>query len=355
MRGPRFPTGAFRFQNGLVRDAALLLAALLPGPLSGPPPPPPKVTSEVRVERIVLDAWVTDDRTGAVAGLSAADFRVAVDGVPTEVESTEWIGAGEREAPPSVDVPAEGTSTAPGRVVVVFVQGDLARFRTTGALQAGHHLDPFLASLLPSDRVAVVSFDSHLKLRLDFTSDRERIRRAYFDSIRFGTPPPAAPAEAPGPSLAMLLDAGEAHRVSNVDRALELVARALAPIPGGKALLFFGWGLRVEHGLYRPVDDHPALRALEEARVTVFPLDITLADGHSLGPDLEKMAERTGGTYESLFEFPSGAIGRLAGRLKGHYVLVCVRPDVPRGLHRLEVSLATRPEHVAARTYTVDP
>ncbi len=307
------------------------------------------------MERIVLDAWVTDDRTGAVAGLTAADFRVSVDGVAAEVESTEWVAAGDAEVPPTVDVPAEGASAAPGRIVVVFVQGDFARFRTMGALQAGHHLDPFLASLLRSDRVAVVSFDSHLKLRLDFTSDRGRIRRAYFDSIRFGMPPSVPAAEAPGPSLAKLLDAGEARRVSNVDRALELVARALAQIPGGKTLLFFGWGLRVEHGLYRPVDDHPALRALEEARVTVFPLDITLADGHSLGPDLENLAERTGGTYESLYDFPSGAIARLASRLKGHYVLVCVRPDLPRGLHRLEVSLAARPEHVTARTYTVDP
>ena len=309
----------------------------------------------MRVGRIVLDAWVTDDRSGAVAGLSPADFRVTVDGIAAEVESADWVAAGDAEVPPSVEVRTGGATVSPGRILVVFLQGDLARFRTMGALQAGHHLDPFLTSLLPSDRVAVVSFDSHLKLRLDFTSDRERVRRAYFDAIRFGPPPLLSPAEAPGPSLAKLLDAGEARRVSSVDRALEIVARALAKIPGGKALLFFGWGLRVEHGLYRPLDEHPALRALEEARVTVFPLDITLADGHSLGPDLERMAERTGGTYESLYHFPSGAIGRLASRLSGHYVLVCVRPELPRGLHRLEVSLASRPERVTARTYTVDP
>lgn len=308
-----------------------------------------------RVERIVLDAWVTGRKGGSVAGLVAADFRVKVDGIDAEVESSEWTAAGSAEVPPDV-VPAwEGAPPAPGRILVVFLQGDVTRLRTLGALQAGHHLDTFLASVLPSDRVAVVSFDSHLKLRLDFTSDPGRIRRAYFDAIRFGEPLNVVPAEAPGPSLAKLLDSKEARRASSVDRALELVARALARIPGGKALLFFGWGLRVEHGLFRPPGEHPALRALEEARVTVFPLDITLADSHSLGPDLENIAERTGGTYESLYHFPAEGIGRLASRIQGHYVLVCVRPELPRGIHRLEVALRGRPERVTARTYTVDP
>ncbi len=351
-------------QNRPVRGAlaGFLLFAPLPA-AAGPPGPPlptvPPVRGEVRVERIVLDAWVTDPDGRVLAGLAPADFRVTVGGAPAEVESVEWVPAQQPEVPPPSPeaVPApETVPLPPGRLLVVFVQGDIGRHRTPGVLQAGHHLGPFLDALLPTDRVAVVSYDSQLRLRLDFSNDPAEIRRAFFESLRFGPPPPVPPATLPGPSLARLLDARAAREASSVDRALELLGKALAPVPGGKALLFFGWGLRVDRGiLYRPRESHPALRALETARVTVFPLDVTLADSHTLDVELSDIAEETGGAYESLFHFPESALGRLQQRLAARYVLVCVRPDLPRGLHRVEVALAGRTGEVRTRAYTMDP
>jgi|OpeIllAssembly_1097287.scaffolds.fasta_scaffold43811_2 hypothetical protein len=332
----------------------LLLAVAL---LAADDPQTPRVRSEVRVERILLDAWATRADGEPLVGLSPADFRITIGGLPAEVEAVEWIPADVAESaldPGGPPGPAL-VPPAPGRLLVVFVQGDTGRHRTIGAMHAGHHLDPFLGSLLPTDRVAVVSYDSHLKLRLDFSNDPAEIRRAFFESLLFGPPSPPAPAVVPGPSLARLLDPAECRAAASVDRALELVAGALGAIPGGKALLFFGWGLRVDRGLFRPAEPHPALRALERARVTVFPLDITLADSHTLSVELTDVADRTGGTYESLFHFPEGVLGRIARRLSGHYVLVCVRPGLPRGLHRVEAALAGRPGEVRTRTYTTDP
>ena len=340
----------------------LLLLLASAGAAAVPTPPEPRVRSEVRVERIVLDAWVTGPDGGAASGLSAGDFRVAVDGRPAEVESAEWIPAELPEVPAEIPV-VSGPAVAagppspppPGRVLVVFVQGDIGRYRTKGTMHAGQHLDPFLDSLLPSDRVAVVSFVSHLKLRVDFTNDRAAIREAFFASL-YHTPPGPAPAPRdPALSLGRSLDARDAAEAGSVDRALELVAKSLAPIPGGKAIVFFGWGFRVDRSPREHREHVAALAAIEKARVTVFTLDVTLADWHTLEEEMKLVSEETGGTYESLFLFPSGAVRRLSRRLAGRYVLVCVRPELPRGVHRVSVDLAGRAGSVTARTYTVDP
>jgi len=345
---------------GAVPPAPLLFFVLAVA-AAVPTPPAPRVASEVRVERIVLDAWVTGPDGTATGGLSAANFRVAVDGQPAEVESAEWIPAEVPEIP--ADTPAApgraaaGPASAPppGRVLVVFVQGDVGRYRTKGTMAAGQHLDPFLDSLLPSDRVAVVSFVSHLKLRVDFTNDRTAIRRAFFASL-LHTPPGPLPAPGdPALSLGRSLDPREAAEAASVDRALQLVAKALAPIPGGKAIVFFGWGFRVDRSPREHREHVQALASIEKARATVFTLDVTLADAHTLEAEMKAVSEETGGTYESLFLFPSGAVRRLARRLAGRYVLVCVRPELRRGVHRVLVDLAGRPGSVTARTYTVDP
>jgi hypothetical protein len=346
---------------GSVPPAILLILASA-GAVTAPTPPRGSVASEVRVERIVLDAWVEGPDGGAAPGLAATDFRVAVDGREAEVESAEWIPAGVPEVPADVPFVAGGTAArrpaarpAPGRVLVVFVQGDIGRYRTKGEMWAGQHLDPLLDSLLPSDRVAVVSFVSHLKLRTDFTNDRAAIRKAFFDSL-FHTPPGPLPEPGdPALSLGQGLDAREAADAGSVDRALELVAKALAPIPGGKAIVFFGWGFRVDRSPREQREHLKALAAIEKARATVFTLDVTLADWHTLEDEMKAVSEETGGTYESLFLFPSGAVRRLSRRLAGRYVLVCVRPELPRGVHRVSVGLAGRKGSVTARTYTVDP
>jgi VWFA-related protein len=342
--------------------ATCLLILASAAAASVPTPPEPRVRSEVRVERIVLDAWVTGPDGAVAPGLSAGDFRVAVDGQAAEVESAEWIPADvpevAAEAPVfsgGVAAPGPATPPPPGRVLVVFVQGDIGRYRTKGTMHAGQHLDPFLDSLLPSDRVAVVSFVSHLKLRVDFTNDRAAIREAFFASL-YHTPPGPAPAPRdPALSLGRGLDARDAAEATSVDRALELVARALTSIPGGKAIVFFGWGFRVDRSPREHREHVQALAAIEKARVTVFTLDVTLADWHTLEEEMKQVSEETGGTYESLYLFPSGAVRRLSRRLAGRYVLVCVRPELPRGVHRVSVDLEGRAWSVTARTYTVDP
>jgi hypothetical protein len=205
--------------------------------------------------------------------------------------------------------------------------------------------------------VAVLSYDSHLKLRQDFTNDVGKIRGAIEASLRTGAPPP--PQLASFPSLARHLDFRAARRASTPERAIGLTARALAPIPGAKSMLYFGWGLGSIGGAMGPNlteqrDYLNALRALSRARVNIFTLDVTDADYHTLETSLMAVSDMTGGTYQKTHLFPRLALDRVTRAISGRYVLVFVKPRGPRGIHTIDVKLARRKGEVSARAYYED-
>src|SRR6185295_8544517 len=111
-----------------------------------------------------------------------------------------------------------------------------------GHLKNLPYVKKLLAGLAPEDRVAVVSFDSHLKLWQDFTPDREAAHAAVDRAVRFGAEPPAVSPSA-APSLAESFDVAQAAEIASPERALAATASALRPIGGEKVLVFLGWGL----------------------------------------------------------------------------------------------------------------
>jgi hypothetical protein len=100
----------------------------------------------------------------------------------------------------------------------------------------------------------------------------------------------------------------------------------------------------------------PARYVLEQARVSVFSMDFTQADAHSLAVGLGKAAEDTGGFYASTFRFPTQALERLQHTLAGHYELEVRKPETKeRGYHTIEVEVPKRrTANVMARTSYVD-
>jgi hypothetical protein len=96
-------------------------------------------------------------------------------------------------------------------------------------------------------------------------------------------------------------------------------------------------------------DYGPARQALVEGRVTVFALDVTNADYHTLEVGLEQVAEDTGGFYAKTHLFPGQAIDRLERALSGHYVLTFAKPDLPPGEHEIDIGLVGRKGTVLAR------
>src|SRR5215470_6010275 len=151
---------------------------------------------EARVERVVVDAYVTNRKGDSLTGLDANDFIVKVDGKRIALESAEWISADTPEVAPERWAAEElaGRQIAPGRLIVFF-----------------------------------------------FTSDRQKLEGALFAAIKTGEP---RREENPDrPSLARNFDFLAARKASTPERGLFLVADALAPIPGAKSMLYVGWWL----------------------------------------------------------------------------------------------------------------
>jgi VWFA-related protein len=326
----------------------------------------PGVREEARVERVVVDAYVTDSRGDPIPDLTAADFRVRVDGKPVTLESAEWIPADVPEALPPLpgessmafgDPARPRTEIAPGRLLIFFFQTHHIPVRILGLMRMNIHARRFLDGLLPTDRVAVLSFDSHLKLRQDFTNDRGLIEAAMSDSLRTGTP--TDPIKLESPSLARHFDFLAAKKAVTPEMALALISRAATHIAGGKSLLYFGWGLGTIGGLVGPNpkdvrDWEEALPALASARINIFTLDVTDADYHSLEETLMDVSDITGGTYHKTHIFPSAALDRVARAISGRYVLVFRKPEGPRGYHEIKVDLVGRKGDVYARMYYED-
>jgi VWFA-related protein len=320
--------------------------------LAAPDEPQATFRREVQVSRVVVDARVIDNRGEVIPDLGAADFEALVDGNPAEVESAEWLPAGQSEfsnAEPGTGSAIAPVAAPPGRLIVLFFQSNFTESRLTGFVRMAHNAKTLLDTFLPTDRVAVVSFDSHLKLHLDFTDDRARLEAAIQKAIRVGTPGDVVVSQFP--SLARHFDFAAARRASTVEKGLALTARALAPIPGTKTLLFFGWGLYVNRRANEAVDYGEAIEAIREARLSVFSLDVTDAESTKYGEaQLQTIADLTGGSYQKTNEFPRLALQRVAKQISGRYVVVVVAPMGKSGTHDLELRLASRKGRVFCRS-----
>ena len=331
------------------------------GPLFSQP-----FTETITVERILIDVRVTDGRGDPIMNLRPHDFRVKIDGKLATIESVEWVpeSAAAREIAglDAPEVTPNLTMDIPpprGRLLVFYFQTDPARepSRTPGQQRMIHFSDEILDMLEPDDRVAVFSFDSHLKFRLDFSDDKARIMNAFRDSL-LTSEPPGPPPIVPMPSLASHLNADEMKKAASAEMGLFIVGNALRNIPGPKSLVLVGYGLGrfTSFGVKLGKDYVLARRSLEGARTSVFSLDISEADFHSLEVGLGAVSEDTGGFYAKTHQFPQLAIDRLVKTLQGHYELEVRKPDTRIvGMHTIEVDVPRpRDAHVMARTTYLD-
>jgi VWFA-related protein len=310
-------------------------------------PQPPRFADRVDVSNVVVDARVFDDKGAPVRGLAASQFTVTIGGKPARVVSVQFTG----DAPP---VPADLQSRAfairqAGELVVLLFQKSLVRARARGYVRMVGQSRELVRALPPSARVAVLVFDTSLKVWTDFTSDRALVDRILaHDLLR--SPPPRTPAPGNPPLLAAL--SRGSPRIENIERVFEAVGDALRPFPGSKAIAFVGYGMGATpfgdrqdtgapevHARFGTTPEHlasngemnneyrRAWRALTAARVSVFSLDISESDAHSLAVGMRVIAADTGGFYASSPDFPERPMRLVAGALSGHYVLFVEPPD----------------------------
>lgn len=372
--------------------ATLALAVLPPAAAAGPNPssaPPDSDTAPAEsryaealdVSLVTLVVRVVDTWGHPILGLTPEDFRVRLGGEPIEVVALDWVGVEEDEvaatssataatlpsAPDDHSAPEDrdrngaganrdehGTRSDDGRLVVVFVQADLHPSRISGQMRLRPFTRELFHALHPGDRVAVVSFDSHLKMWQDFVADPVATHAAIDRAMLYSREAPVDPSEPH--SLARRLDRRAARDAASPERALELVGDAMTPLPGEKMLLYLGWGLGRfgRDGVRMTPDYAPAVRALRAARAAVFVLDVTSADEHSLSMGLEGVAADTGGMYLSTFRLPQLATRTLGRALAGHYVLSLDRAQLQElDQRRLRVELRSRRGTVLTRPLTL--
>ncbi len=215
--------------------AALMTFSLLAGAVVAAQRP--RRAERVDVVRVLVDARVVDDDGQPVLGLEPADFEVKIGGERVRVESVRWIGS---EAPGSDPLPSTALAgvlepEVRGRLIVVVVQKSLEAIRAIGLLRLLQDSGRLLARLTPDDRVAILSFDSHLKIWLDFTGDLDHVRTVLAEDVMFRKPAPIEPS--PGLSLLSRLTRDRGRETYTIQEALRLLGNALEPLPGSKSVI----------------------------------------------------------------------------------------------------------------------
>lgn len=313
----------------------------------------PRYAERVDVSRILIDARVVDGKGTPLTGLGLEDFAVRIGGRPARLESVEWVlGTDATDDPVTLRSNSIGgvLEPPPARLTIFLLQKSFEGGRLTGLMRLLLGSRDFLKQFGPRDRIAVLSFDYRLELWLDFTNDRDRVRHVMERAL-LDPPPRVEPASSP--SLLERLSLSRARRTYSIEQALRLIGEALEGMPGAKSIVLIGYGfgrLNPTTGAVHMENGYDeARRALQAARASVFCLDVTDADYHSLEAGLQLVAAATGGFFARTHLFQERAFNMLSGALAGHYVLFAERPDLERGAHRIDVELTRREGQVLAR------
>jgi len=344
----------------------ILLAGLVPAMLSIAQETPTPFGTVVEVSRILTEVRVVAYDGSPVLGLGAEDFTVKIGGERVDVESVTWIPSTAEAAADSLShqqaaQPIRQHESPPppeGRLIVMLFQNDFTMHisRTVGLVRMAPKASEFVGNLGPEDKIALLVFESHLQLRSDFTKDHAALAEMVNTrEILKGDMEPPKPVS---PSMADSFDFEEARKAANMARALELIGEALKPIPGTKSLVFFGWGLgRMSAGARVTVGDgyRKAMEALSVARTSVFSLDITNADYHSLGVGLRTVAEDTGGFYVKTHLFPDTAMKKLVRVISSYYELSMIPPPDLGESYTIEVMVKRPRTEVYVRQYHPSP
>ena len=350
----------------------------------------------VQVERVEVDVRVVDREGQPLADLTAGDFAVEIDGQPARVESATF------QADEATRRPSPNVSAGPGRTLVFLVHLDVARANLPGVLTALREATRLVDGLTPADRAAVLVFDSRLRLKQDFSSERDRLRRVLTKDALLGPDLPWQAADRE--TMAGLLGEARAREAGSPANALQVLADALRQLPGPKSLLFFSagfgetafqspqWGSTPSAGTAAPgggdgstaalrglgADRVPglpatdlgrvlhgqagselqrAILALNAARAAVVSFDVAPTPERSQHQGtLEALADNTGGIYAKTYTFPAGAMQAARRVLSGRYLLSCEKPDLPAGEHAIRVRLTSkRGVSVLARRTFSDP
>lgn len=313
--------------RGRVWRVLLLAAGLGASTLRAQEPVSGNVFGESIDVRVVnVEAVITDGKGERVRGLSAADFRLLVDGREVPVEYFTEVEEGKAAAPAQG---APGTRAAPqapvaageevGRSYLVYVDDSFSLANARDA--ALEKIERDLSLLKPGDQMAVLAFDG---ARLDVLSGWTGDAAALAAALRRARSRPAQGGQQLAHQRALQADVdvlyendigdGDTNPLTQtVGRAVESLSKRISPEartqlgrtaaaaagalrgfeapPGRKVMLMLSgaWTMTVAPQLYGPM-----VEAANRLGYTIYPVDMAQSDPRSVSA-LGNLAGRTGG------------------------------------------------------------
>ncbi|MEM9293156.1 MAG: VWA domain-containing protein [Acidobacteriota bacterium] len=318
---------------------------------------------QVEVQEVLLDVLVMDDDGNAVVGLGPEDFRVKENGEARTVEQATFYS--HRRFLDAALVETLGVDPVPeDRLFVLAFYRPLSAdsrtsgifFRTREAVERAS--DWVWKQLAPTDWVAVVSYDSRLRVYQSFTRNREAMDAAL-ERIAAGKKPTGqwksrqAQEVEGAPRLGDLPTGNELRdATTTIYDGLSVVADALEGVPGRKNLVLFGLDFPVRNGGPTATVDtlryEPMVQSLNDSNVAVYPIALS---GRLAQDTLVQLAEDTGGAYAWSFPDFSVPLDRIARESNGYYLLSyqTSHPAGASGYQRVEVEASDPDLEVRAR------
>ncbi len=290
------------------------------------------VNEELTVKRHILDVRVIDAKGRPITGLGPDNFLLSQKGNTIPIISCEWV-----EAPR--DNVALPENRYPGRLIVLFFQVQLDGNRVQGVQDKINRAMNVLSRFHVNDRIAVLSYDSHLRLRTDFTNDRKALAmgiRAGLRRERMAYPKPGR-----FPSLAAYLKNEQCRKSRTPEKALVHLSNALSAFDDVKTIIYMGFDSSdFSRGNFKLREDYPeAKRALIASRTTVIGMDFAPWEYNTLDLAMRQFAEDTGGFFVKTPNFIQMAGSKLHNSLSGYYILSheSAPPINPNGKFKLRV------------------
>lgn len=338
----------------MTRATAVLAVLAALWPLTGLAQDEP-YTETIIVGRAIVSVKIADATGKPILGLTPDDFVATIDGRPTDILSVTWVPENEygRDlvGAPEIDQdlldaiaqypPAEGTT---GRYFIFYFQTSFDRSTVSGQMNALTYFGRILDQMGPGDRGAILSFDSHLRLHVDFTDDRKALRAGANRTLRIGEPP--IPAAVPPPSLAQCLTRAAMNAAIRQGQALLRIAEALREIPGSKQIFIVGTSFGT--GPNWPHLKRELLAANAVVNVVYAPNPGTR--GVSIA-GITRITAETGGV---LIPASFAGMSRIARELSGRYELeLRIPPELEAGVYPLAVRGTKRNKVAVDGTLTI--
>jgi VWFA-related protein len=337
-----------------MRYAAIVALAALPLFAQEAPQQQPSTSQfgeKLDVNLVLLDTIVTDSKGNQILGLDKNDFVVKENGVAQSIDNVDYftnrklLNAQEENAPFKVEQVKEG------RYFVFMFDKPVDTPTLYGDfLRARDDVRNFInKQMVPGDQAAIVAHDRRLKVWANFTADKAVLNKAL-DGVALN-----------GAGINSGIGEG-ADRTGDRYDAIRFLANKLKPVKGRKNLVLFSAGIleigdTVRNGIVvsHSQDFQPMLDALNEANVSVYPINIARSQSPNANPSLhdslDRLAIETKGEY---FRYPVSFVGPLKTIDKtnnGYYMIsYYAKHDRSKGgFQRVQVSTVNPEFKVAAR------